>query len=108
MQIESDPDMYRGKNLDQVLKLAETQNGRVPPTPQVPAGMGANNCRVLAQVLGFKFTYYQANGRRPTRERKKEAQTTPAAVGSGFAAVHHIAARTCILQDASGERSRDP
>lgn len=58
MQLEHGPNMYRGKDLDEVLHLAELQAG-VHKEPQMPASMGANNCRVLAQVVGFKFAYYQ-------------------------------------------------
>ncbi|THH02395.1 hypothetical protein EW026_g445 [Hermanssonia centrifuga] len=56
----SDPEIYRGRILDDILRLAELQNGKAPRVPQSPASMGANHCRVLAQVLGFKFVYYQA------------------------------------------------
>ncbi|KAI0693806.1 transcription factor/nuclear export subunit protein 2-domain-containing protein [Cytidiella melzeri] len=58
MAVESGQDMYRGKDLDEVLRLAEVQAG-VPQEPQLPAAMGANKSRVLAQVLGFKFAHYQ-------------------------------------------------
>jgi len=39
---------FKGKNLDEVLSLADGQS----PTPR------ASTSRVLAQVLGFKFSYY--------------------------------------------------
>lgn len=57
--VESGPDMYRGKDLDEVLRLAEQASGKPPRQPRPPGSMGANHCRVLAQVLGFKFAYYQ-------------------------------------------------
>lgn len=60
MLVELGTDMYRGKDLDEVLRLAEVQAG-FDKAPQTPAAMGANNCRVLAQVLGFKFAYYQVS-----------------------------------------------
>ncbi|KAI0091900.1 transcription factor/nuclear export subunit protein 2-domain-containing protein [Irpex rosettiformis] len=58
MAVESSLDIYRGKDLDEVLKLAEGQAG-VSLDPPPPAAMGANKSRVLAQVLGFKFAHYQ-------------------------------------------------
>ena len=58
MIVESCSDLYRGKSLDDVLKIAEAQAG-VSQDPPPPAAMGANNTRVLAQVLGFKLTHYQ-------------------------------------------------
>lgn len=62
MNIEPDPDMYRGKDLDEVLRLAECQAGNpvVEPKPSPTSG-GPTEARVLAQVLGFKFTYYQVS-----------------------------------------------
>ncbi|KDR65812.1 hypothetical protein GALMADRAFT_148396 [Galerina marginata CBS 339.88] len=44
---------YRGKNLDEVLTLAEAQIIS-------PATKKSGGARVLAQVLGFKFSYYQS------------------------------------------------
>lgn len=49
----SDPERYKGKTLDEVLSLAAPHKRR---TSTPPVG---NDPRVLAQVLGFKFTYYQ-------------------------------------------------
>ena len=49
----TEPAQYRGKSLDDVLRLAEEQSGA--PV----AAAHSSNARVLAQVLGFKFTYYQ-------------------------------------------------
>lgn len=60
MTVEHGPEVYRGKDLDEVLRLAEVQAGFYKE-PQMPAAMGANNSRVLAQVLGFKFAYYQVH-----------------------------------------------
>lgn len=57
--MEPSPDIYRGKDLDEVLKLAERSSGRPPRAPPSPGSMGVSQCRVLAQVLGFKFVYYQ-------------------------------------------------
>lgn len=56
---EASLDMYRGKDLDEVLALAEKASGKAPRVPPPPGAMGATQCRVLAQVLGFKFAYYQ-------------------------------------------------
>lgn len=53
MSVDTNPDRYRGKSFDEVLELAEKQAG-VPSVPQ-----SSERGRVLAQVLGFKFTYYQ-------------------------------------------------
>lgn len=49
-------DQYRGKSLDEILEIAETltlSNKGLNPTPS------GSESRVLAQVLGFKFAYYQ-------------------------------------------------
>ena len=59
MHIEPSPDIYRGKDLDEVLRLAEMQAGFERRPPQVDPPDGINGPLVLAQVLGFKFTYYQ-------------------------------------------------
>lgn len=56
MSVEPDHDMYKGKDLDEILRLAEAQSGH---SPSEPLPSGSNGSRVLAQVLGFKFTYYQ-------------------------------------------------
>ena len=48
MHVEPNPEMYRGKDFDEVLRLAERQSGRVPSVPQ-PAPSGTNGSRVLAQ-----------------------------------------------------------
>ena len=55
MAVEPDPNQYRGRSLMEVLRIAEEQSG---------AHLDDSvNCttRVLAQVLGFKFTYYQVS-----------------------------------------------
>lgn len=59
MNVEPNPDMYKGKDLDEVLRLAECQSGHPPSVPQPPTSGGPDGSRVLAQVLGFKFAYYQ-------------------------------------------------
>ena len=51
--MEQDLLQYRGKSLDEILRLAEEQAGAPSVAPD------GSNARVLAQVLGFKFTYYQ-------------------------------------------------
>ncbi|KZT71598.1 hypothetical protein DAEQUDRAFT_763816 [Daedalea quercina L-15889] len=56
MAVEPDPQRYRGKNLDEILALAESTTGEVSPPPAANKG---TNSRVLAQVLGFKFAHYQ-------------------------------------------------
>ncbi|RDX55708.1 hypothetical protein OH76DRAFT_1461168 [Lentinus brumalis] len=53
MSVEPDPERYRGKTLTDVLKIAEEQSGVRPDD------IDSKQTRVLAQVLGFKFTYYQ-------------------------------------------------
>lgn len=53
MAVEPDPERYRGKTLTEVLKTAEEQAGaRIDD-------VDSSRTRVLAQVLGFKFTFYQ-------------------------------------------------
>lgn len=56
MDVEPNPEQYRGKTLDEILELAEVDSGYIAPSPFSPNG---SNARVLAQVLGFKFSYYQ-------------------------------------------------
>ncbi|TCD67697.1 THO complex subunit 2 [Steccherinum ochraceum] len=55
MNVEPDPEQYRGKTLDEILQMAESR-GKSSTTR--PSGSGKSS--VLAQVLGFKFAYYQA------------------------------------------------
>lgn len=57
MTVDSTPPAgrYRGKSLDDVLALAESQ----PGDGRDLSKSFAANPRVLAQVLGFKFVYYQ-------------------------------------------------
>ena len=50
------PDQYRGKSLDEVLETAEILSLNYRGLNSVPNGPES---RVLAQVLGFKFAYYQ-------------------------------------------------
>lgn len=50
------PDQYRGKSLDEVLEIAETLSLSYESLNSVPS---SPESRVLAQVLGFKFAYYQ-------------------------------------------------
>lgn len=47
--------IYKGKNLDEVLQIAEENS--VSGMRSTPSKSGG--ARVLAQVLGFKFSYYQ-------------------------------------------------
>jgi THO complex subunit 2 len=58
MSVDSDFTVgeYKGKSLDEILVMAESKanKGRDP----IPASSGRNP-HVLAQVLGFKFAYYQ-------------------------------------------------
>lgn len=51
------PGQYRDKGLDEVLHLAESQ----PGSTASPSSSGKTNSRVMAQVLGFKFAYYQVS-----------------------------------------------
>ncbi|TBU49613.1 transcription factor/nuclear export subunit protein 2-domain-containing protein [Dichomitus squalens] len=54
MAVEPDLSQYKDKSLTEVLKIAEERSG-----VQLNDS-GDNTSRVLAQVLGFKFTYYQS------------------------------------------------
>lgn len=47
---------YQGKSLDKILEIAETLSLSCKGLHSVPSGPES---RVLAQVLGFKFAYYQ-------------------------------------------------
>lgn len=49
-------DQYRGKSLDEILEIAENLSLSYKGLNSVPVGPES---RVLAQVLGFKFAYYQ-------------------------------------------------
>jgi THO complex subunit 2 len=53
------PDQYRNKSLDEVLLLAEAQQEK--ENRSSPISHATTNPRVMAQVLGFKFAYYQVN-----------------------------------------------
>ncbi|KAG9317174.1 hypothetical protein JVU11DRAFT_1367 [Chiua virens] len=52
----SPSDQYQGKSLDEVLEIAETSSLSQKGLNSVPS---TSESRVLAQVLGFKFAYYQ-------------------------------------------------
>ncbi|KAH9943361.1 transcription factor/nuclear export subunit protein 2-domain-containing protein [Epithele typhae] len=54
MAVEPDVTQYRGKTLDEIISIAEQQAA----APIIATN--SSNARVLAQVLGFKFTYYQS------------------------------------------------
>ncbi|OBZ76414.1 THO complex subunit 2 [Grifola frondosa] len=54
MAVDSEPAQYKGKTLDEVMRLAEAQTGVSDEIKD------SSNTRVLGQVLGFKFTYYQS------------------------------------------------
>ncbi|KAI9063149.1 hypothetical protein FKP32DRAFT_1651303 [Trametes sanguinea] len=54
MAVEPDPNRYRGKTLMEVLRIAEADAGACLDD------IDTSNARVLAQVLGFKFRYYQS------------------------------------------------
>lgn len=56
MNVEPSPEQYRGKTLDEVLSITESNAGFHPPSANTANG---SNSRVLAQVLGFKFSHYQ-------------------------------------------------
>ncbi|KAF7978302.1 hypothetical protein HWV62_899 [Athelia sp. TMB] len=49
------PEQYKDKTIDEILVLAETQRGREQPSPSTHP-----SSHVMAQVLGFKFAYYQS------------------------------------------------
>ena len=49
------PDQYRDRSLDEVLALAEACHGYTQDSSS------SSNPRVMAQVLGFKFAYYQVS-----------------------------------------------
>ncbi len=52
MEEEADSSKFKGKSLDEVLSMAESTGVSKPPLVQ-------STPRVMAQVLGFKFRYYQ-------------------------------------------------
>ena len=54
-KIEIPPGSFHGKSLDDVLSLVETNSLSGRTSNVVKSG----DARVLAQVLGFKFCYYQ-------------------------------------------------
>jgi THO complex subunit 2 len=55
MAVDSAPGLYKGKTIDEVLSLADN----IPrDTKSVSTG---SSPRVMAQVLGFKFAYYQVS-----------------------------------------------
>ncbi|KAI9000935.1 transcription factor/nuclear export subunit protein 2-domain-containing protein [Trametes punicea] len=53
MAVEPDPARFKGKSLMEVLRIAEADSGARSDD------VDSSNARVLAQVLGFKFRYYQ-------------------------------------------------
>lgn len=57
-KIEIPGGAYHGKNLDEVLTIAEESAQSATAAPSSSSG----GARVLAQVLGFKFSYYQVRG----------------------------------------------
>jgi THO complex subunit 2 len=58
MQVDATPppDLFRAKSLDEVLAIAQEKAWLSEPGPSEP---GESSSSVLAQVLGFKFAYYQ-------------------------------------------------
>jgi THO complex subunit 2 len=56
-QVSTEGKPYRGKSFDEVLRIAEDMSflGEKREPPELKKGGN----RVLAQVLGFKFTHYQ-------------------------------------------------
>lgn len=56
MTVDREPDQFRGKSLDEILHLAEGNT----KGPDIPASTTSQSkSKVLAQVLGFKFSHYQ-------------------------------------------------
>jgi len=55
VQIENAVGSQKGKGLDEVLTLAEANSA----TSSAGTPCSGGGARVLAQVLGFKFGYYQ-------------------------------------------------
>jgi THO complex subunit 2 len=53
------PDQYRDKSLDDVLSLAEAQQRKQKDSSVI--SHATTNPQVMAQVLGFKFAYYQVS-----------------------------------------------
>jgi THO complex subunit 2 len=53
------PDQYKGRSLDEILSLAEARHGNEQDCSR--ASHTSTNPRVMAQVLGFKFGYYQVS-----------------------------------------------
>ena len=66
MNVEPDTDTFRDKSIDEILRIAERQSGYEPNVPQPSTFGESTNPRVLAQVLGFKLTYYQVRTSPPS------------------------------------------
>ena len=54
--MDLEPERYRGKSLDEILRAAEG-DAYQPEAPSKPTEQ--TNPKVLAQILGFKFSHYQ-------------------------------------------------
>lgn len=63
MKVELPENVFRGKSLDDVLRIAESlargDFGKDSDLPASGASVTKPKSKVLAQVLGFKFSYYQ-------------------------------------------------
>jgi THO complex subunit 2 len=51
MNVDQKPQLYKGKSIDEVLSLADRRPHDI--------GTQGSSPRVMAQVVGFKFAYYQ-------------------------------------------------
>jgi THO complex subunit 2 len=60
MAFDPVPDQYKDRSLDEVLSLAEARQGNAQDSSPIPHA--TTNPPVMAQVLGFKFAYYQVCG----------------------------------------------
>lgn len=64
-RMASDPveGQYKDKTIDEVLVLAESRDSKEQASTSLPSAMHFSaGSHIMAQVLGFKFAYYQVRG----------------------------------------------
>ncbi|EKM59356.1 uncharacterized protein PHACADRAFT_191704 [Phanerochaete carnosa HHB-10118-sp] len=99
MNAEASSDAYKGKDLDEILRIAELQSGHA--SSELLLSATSNGSRVLAQVLGFKFTYYQLPD--VTESAPKNLYlTTALLIREGFITLEDIHPHLSPAEDAMG------